>query len=117
MRRGEAGFTLIEALVALAILGVALAAVLRAYGAGFRSAERAEMQTHALLLAESRLAEAATTLREPGERRGSDGGYAWRVSAAPFPIDGVAKPLLRLEVRVSAPNGSEARLTTLRLPP
>jgi general secretion pathway protein I len=117
MRRREAGFTLIEALVALAILGVALAAVLRAYGAGFRSAEGAEMQTHALLLAESRLAEAAATLTEPGEIRGEADGYAWRVAAAPFPIGGVEKPLLRIEVRVAAPNGAEARLVTLRLAP
>ena len=117
MKRGDTGFTLIEALVALAILGVALAAVLRAYGAGFRSAERAEMQTHALLLAESRLAEAATTLTEPGESRGREAGYAWRVTAAPFPVEGVDEPLLRIDVRVVAPDGSEARLGTLRLPP
>jgi general secretion pathway protein I len=116
MRR-EAGFTLIEALVALAILGVALAAVLRAYGAGFRSAERAGMQTHALLLAESRLAEAAATMTGPGERRGAAGGYSWRVIAAPFPVEGVEQPLLRLEARVAAPDGAEARLVTLRLRP
>jgi general secretion pathway protein I len=117
MKRRDAGFTLIEALVALAILGVALAAVLRAYGAGFRSAERSEMQTQALLRAESRLAEAAATLTEPGERRGDAGGYAWRVAATPFPVEGVEKPLLRIEVRVAAPDGAEARLVTLRLPP
>lgn len=117
MKRGDSGFTLIEALVALAILGVALAAVLRAYGAGFRSAERAEMQTHALLLAESRLAEAAATLTAPGESRGVAGGYAWRVTAAPFPVEGVVEPLLRIEVRVAAPGGAEASLVTLRLRP
>lgn len=117
MKRGEAGFTLIEALVALAILGVALASVLRAYGAGFRSAERAEMQTHALLLADSRLAEATTMLTEPGESRGREAGYAWRVTASPFPVQGVDEPLLRIEVRVVAPDGAEARLATLRLPP
>ena len=117
MKRREAGFTLIEALVALAILGVALAAVLRAYGAGFRSAERAEVQTHALLLAESRLAEAAATLTEPGENRGQAEGDAWRVAATSFPLEGVEKPLLRIEVRVAGPNGGEARLVTLRLAP
>ena len=117
MKRGEAGFTLIEALVALAILGVALAAVLRAYGAGFSSAERAAMQTHALLLAESRLAEAMATMSEPGESRGDAGGYSWRLTASAFSLEGVAKPLLRLEIRVAAPNGAEARLVSLRLPP
>lgn len=116
MRR-DAGFTLIEALVALAILGVALAAVLRAYGAGFRSAERAEAATHALLLAESKLAEAAATLREPSDQRGVEGAYAWRVIAQPYPVEGVERPLLRLEVRVAGPDGGEARLATLRLAP
>ena len=113
----EAGFTLIEALVALAVLGVVLAAVLRAYGAGFRSAERAETRTQALLIAESRLAEAAASLREPGEASGAQGPYAWRIVAAPFPLDGVEKPLLRLEARVVAPDGGEVRLATLRLRP
>lgn len=116
MRR-DAGFTLIEALVALAILGVALAAVLRAYGAGFRAAERAEAQTQALLIAESKLAEAAATVREAGELRGTEGAYAWRVTAAPHEAEGADKPLLRLEVRVAGPDGGEVRLATLRLQP
>lgn len=111
----EAGFTLIEALVALAVLGVVLASVLRAYGAGFRSAERAESRTQALLIAESRLAEAAATVNEAGETSGAQGPYAWRVVAAPFALEGVEKPLLRLEARVVAPDGGEVRLVTLRL--
>lgn len=116
MRR-EAGFTLIEALVALAVLGVVLAAVLRAYGAGFRSAEQAEDRTRALLIAESRLAEALATTIAPGEWSGAQGPYGWRVVAAPYPLEGAAKPLLRLEARVRSPDGAEVRLVSLRLAP
>lgn len=50
------GFTLLEVIVALAILVLALGAIYQAFGTGTKSVGTAEKYTHAALLAESRLA-------------------------------------------------------------
>ena len=58
------GFTLLEAVVALAILGLAGVAALEALGAEVRGAERARSTTTAAALAQERMA--AVTLLPPG---------------------------------------------------
>jgi prepilin-type N-terminal cleavage/methylation domain-containing protein len=56
MRLDRAGFTLLEAVVALTVLGLAGVATLEALGGEVRSAERARTATTAAALAEHRLA-------------------------------------------------------------
>jgi len=53
----QAGFTLLEVLIALAIVGVALAAVMRALGVGAGNALAAQQRSLALQAAENRLVE------------------------------------------------------------
>ena len=70
MTRRALGFTLIEVLVALAIVGVALAATMRASGAMVANSEALRMKLYATWSAENALAEArlAGTMPDLGQR-------------------------------------------------
>lgn len=92
-RADHSGYTLIEVLIALAIISIALMAALRASGQG--AANVAELRSRLLAgwVAENRLAEyrARGTWLQPGSRRGGEhqGGieFFWReeVIATPNP--------------------------------
>lgn len=129
-RRRAGGFTLIEVLVALAIVGLALAGVAGVLGNGLIGHEAASGAEDALALAEERLATAAT----PGALRlGAAKGtyadrFAWQTTVAPYDDGGNdaqsfdRKPdqprLYRVAVTVSWRDGHRERqlaLTTLRL--
>jgi general secretion pathway protein I len=73
------GFTLVEVLVALAILTIALSGLMQVFSTGMRATVAAEKRTVAVLLARSRLA--AIGIEEPlrvGESNGEwDDGYRW----------------------------------------
>jgi len=89
----RAGFTLVEVLVALAIVAVALAAGFRSVAQSAESATALKARTLALWVAQNRLA--AAQLESPalasGERSGSEtqagAAFIWRetVSATPNP--------------------------------
>lgn len=55
---GDDGFTLVEMLVAMAILAMGLAGILRALDGGWRGLARAEQETEALAVARNKLAAA-----------------------------------------------------------
>jgi general secretion pathway protein I len=77
------GFSLIEVLVALAILGIALGAMMPRISLGSLAAERASRTEEAVLLAEQLLTEAGRTIPMPSgqavEGR-TPAGYSWRLS-------------------------------------
>jgi general secretion pathway protein I len=68
------GFTLIEVLIALAILAVALAATMRATGMATTSAEEVKIRTYATWVAQNRLAE--LTARRIFPATGSEDGQS-----------------------------------------
>jgi prepilin-type N-terminal cleavage/methylation domain-containing protein len=84
---GSAGFSLTEALVALAIAAM-MAAILTRFVAGTRAnaarvAERAEMT----VLAETLLARVASSHNvTPGRTSGQSTGFAWRIDITPAPF-------------------------------
>lgn len=85
-RRPEAGFTLIEVIVALVIAVMGLTAMFRAISDGMMSVEVATRHTTAVRYAQSHLEELGVTrpLR-PGEQRGTDkDGYAWLLRVTPL---------------------------------
>jgi general secretion pathway protein I len=76
------GFSLIEVLVALAILGIALGALMPRLSLGTLASERAERTEAAVVLAERLLAEAGRTIPMP-TRQPIDGstpdGFSWHL--------------------------------------
>lgn len=138
-RSRDGGFTLIEVLVALAIAGLALAAIAGVFGTGVLGHATATDADAALALAEEKLAgaEATPTVR-PGRSAGVYAGhFDWQVSVAPYddtgdtaalppavnPLPNPAAPTLRLyriEAAVAWRDGRRRRqlaLSTLRLLP
>jgi general secretion pathway protein I len=100
------GFTLIEVLVALAIVAVALSAGMRALAQSADGASSLKARTLALWVAENRLAEAQ--LADPSPAAGTANGeevqagvtFAWRqtVSATPNPA------FRKIEILVAQPD-------------
>ena len=122
----SAGFTLLEVLVAFAVLSIALAVLLQVFAQGFGGAERAQGVTGALLRAESRLAEIGRTRPlEAGEESGDFGdGYRWNTlirahgeGAAPAnaPLVRAFEVVVRIDWRGA--RGQAVELRTLRLAP
>jgi general secretion pathway protein I len=122
---GIAGFTLIEALVALAIV----AAVLSSIGAVIATTvkgTRAIDQHLALTGASETLLAAlpARDLLKPGRQSGETAGHRWRIDVAPMnvavasdaPQTGRFVPLA-VSIRLQAPGGPAIQLTTVRLVP
>jgi len=92
----QAGFTLIEVLVAFAILAVALGALLPQVSQTLKSVDRLERRERAALIAEGRLdALGAEIPVRPGEFEGqTDDGYTWRavICCAP-PMNAAPNPM------------------------
>jgi general secretion pathway protein I len=113
------GFTLIEVMVALAVLGLAALALLRLEGATIRSTVLLDQTAVAGMVARSLATEAATDGRPPalGRSGGSavNGGRTWTWTREVSALgDGRA---LRIDVAVAAPGGPPvARLTAVRPP-
>jgi len=80
--REERGFTLVEALVSLAILTLALVALVQIFAVGFRGVRMSELDAAALQLATSQLARAGTeTPLAAGRQQGTtSGGLEWNVA-------------------------------------
>ena len=118
----EKGFTLLEVLVALAILGIVLGALLPVFtGAIGRQKSLAEMRS-AIALAESGLASVGTELPlNDGVTEGAfSNGFGWRLEIAPFstnaPDTQLSMKLATLTVSWPKPNGEHSlTLKALRL--
>ena len=85
-RRGQAGFTLVETLVSLAILTLALVALLQIFGTGLRGVRSSRSDAAALQLATAQLARAGVeTPLSAGQQQGTaSGGLEWSVLIEPY---------------------------------
>jgi general secretion pathway protein I len=87
VRDAQQGFSLLEVLVAFVILALVATALFGLFGGALRNASASEEWSRALLVAQSRLAEAANVqpLRE-GTTAGTepDGRIAWQSVVAPY---------------------------------
>ena len=128
-RRGPScacGFSLLEVLVAFAVLSVSLTAILGVYSTGFRSSSTAERYAIATQLVESKLKEVsvAGALQEGVERSAPTEQYVWRATVRPLEWQGStgseAHPLRPYEITVSAywteaGRDHEVSISTIRL--
>ncbi len=117
-----AGFTLVELLVATAILGLTGAALLMFLNGGTRIGGSAERLAQAAMLLRSELARLDATGRyTPGrESRDLGGGFTERLFVRPFGDDsgsegGPLGTVLEVSLEIDAGRGIGAHATTLRL--
>jgi prepilin-type N-terminal cleavage/methylation domain-containing protein len=98
----SAGFSLVEVVVAILILGIALAGLTEGIAAALSSSKESELQTTAALLAEERI----ETLRAEGDYTdgevegdfGSDLSlYRWKQTISPTDLDGLHDVTVRVE--------------------
>ena len=91
-RNRHCGFSLLEVLVAFVIVALVVTALFRLFGGALGNASAADEWTRALLVAQSRLALAASAepLREATDAGSeADGRIDWRTSVTPYvPADG-----------------------------
>ena len=134
--RGNAGFTLIEVLVAIAVLAVVLGAIGAVVGNTVRAIRSVDRRLPLLETAQSLIASLPTrNALQPGTQTGTSGEFRWRIDAvllnrnAP---DSAAAALstaatgtppkvnwvpLAITVRVQGSEGPPVRLDTVRLIP
>ena len=107
----QAGFTLLEVMIALAVLAVASAGLVSAVSQNVRQGGYLEEKTLALWVAGNRLAEMRVSRAFPGKGRATDetemGGREWKIQVE---TSETSHPgLRRVEVSVAAAGGEFGR--------
>jgi general secretion pathway protein I len=120
----RSGFTLIEVIVALAILSVAVVASIQGFAQGLRLLKLAGEHQHAAFLADTKLREVVTPKlgREQGQDEHGGHTFAWETTtteivAPDLAGDGSKAPTWRvfqIAVRVRWAERREVEVTTLR---
>jgi general secretion pathway protein I len=118
-RDREAGFTIIEAVIALALLSIVLASIGSLVATNARSSWRLEQ--HVALIETARLI--ASGIPRAGEplppnRTGQVSGFAWQMRTSPFRgeiVPGSGFIPILVELRVRSPSGAVLSLQTVRL--
>lgn len=118
----EAGFTLLEVMVALAILGIGILMVIQLFAGGLGVAASARDHTSAVFIAREKMAEALTdgALRPKVLKGEEPGGFEWRVDVSPYDNRLTEKvpglEVLKVVVKVNDRGGSGGgfTLTTLK---
>lgn len=106
-RRDDRGFTLVEVLIAFAILSLAAVACYRAAGSGLRAIEAAGATERAVLVAQSQMDRLVALRSVPEDRNGTIPGtpYSWQVEVLPAaglpPAPPQSRQPLRLVLTVS----------------
>ncbi len=113
------GFTLLEVVVAITLLGTVLGVGFELMGVGLRSAKKSGDYTGAVLVARQKLEEILESDLTPRSESGAAGDYLWAAEitqaddgAASAPVRLVA---LRVKVQRNGSRGGGVELTTLRL--
>jgi len=113
--RRQRGFSLLEMLVAIAILGLALGVIYQAASGATRNVRADERYAYAVELAQSLLVMHASVPRQGVSESGETaGGFAWRVYSEERPLD-LRKPigLHDIQIDVAWEDGSRSRSVTL----
>ena len=120
--RWTKGFTLLEVLVALAVLAIAMISIFKLQGQTIQMSAKARFLTVAPHLAQAKLAEVELQdIKEAGDDSGGFSGdhtdYNWAVTVEEIPTDlitGQNYHLVRINVNISQPDGNSYQLRTYR---
>lgn len=107
--RGSVGFTLLEVMIAMAIIAIALTAVLGSQSQSVSLASEAKFYTTASLLAQSKMAELDVMpeqelMSDSGDFGEDFSGYSWQVSVSDVVLDMPGKVpdyLKRIDLQIS----------------
>ena len=112
-RRSNAGFSMLEVMVALTIMAIVLVAVYRMHSQTLSMAAAARFQTEAPLLAQRKLAQIESSGESIGPDSGDFGedfeGYRWQVEVEDVVSEAlgeVSQDLKRIDLTVSSDAGS-----------
>ena len=113
MRNKPRGFTLLEVMIAVAVLTISLAAVLGLQSKSLTLAAESRFHTTAALLAQGKMAEMAVAgmgnlVSDSGDFGDVFSGYAWRVSVQNADLPGLEKMkgrLKRIDLEVTCGEG------------
>lgn len=118
--KSQRGLTLLELLVAFAIMAMSLGLLYRVMGGSVRSAGEIERYQRAVVLAQSLLSLRDTVPESGWQQAGETSGYRWQIQSAPYAtgLSGSAIPALH-EVSIAIAWSEDKRqrsleLTTLR---
>jgi general secretion pathway protein I len=114
--RYDLGFTLLEVMVAVAIVTIALSAVYKLYSQAFAMNQSARFYTTATLLAETKLAE--LTALSPDDLGGDAGNfeddyadYSWQVTVTEVEAEAIdlsEQSLRQIEIEITHVQGGES---------
>ncbi len=112
LRKQQAGFSLIELLVAFAILAMSLGLIYRSMGESARNAGNLVLYQQAAMFAEGLLNSRASVTSAGWNETGERGPFQWKVASQPYsapsnPVSGVA--MHQIDVSVSWIDGGKAR--------
>jgi len=113
----QRGFSLLEAVVAMAIMAASLGVLYRALGSSVRTAAETARYSRAVVVAESLLESRDAVPAGGWQDVGSTAGFRWRVSSTAQDATAQKIALYRVRVEVAWNDGSKERsfsLVTLR---
>jgi general secretion pathway protein I len=120
----QAGFSLLEILIAFSILALSLSILLKIFSTGANIAVVAEDYTAAVQIAESLMAKTGveTDLKTDESSGVENEKYHWRVAVAPFNLNienfdaqSIPAALFKIKVIIAWDNDRQIELTTLKL--